>query len=340
MFRDLVAKSPLCAEDFSDDGYLEDDEEDIPGGRVELNLKHLADLAREEADDENLYPDAKSLKLTGVVFHESRCGSTLVANSLIAMNPEKHRVYSESAPPLAALTLCAKDGDSEGPCSMDQGAQILRDVMYFMGRTDNLTEERYFFKIQSAGTKNLPIFRMAFPETPWIFVYRDPVQVMMSHFAHGTKSANCLRSLHRPPRLLKQLAHRRGYDVGNQNGKHSHLKEMSPPEFCAAHLATLTEMAADQIQESDELGQAVNYASLPHVLYDKILPSWGVDASEEEIENIQTISGTYSKGRGEMHKEWKDDSEKKEELASPEIQEASKIFLQESYETLQELANA
>ena len=341
MFRDLLAKSPLCDQDYSGDDTLEEDEEDLPRGRFQYNLKELADLAR-KADGKNKYPEAKNLKLTGVAFHESRCGSTLVANSLIAMNPLKHRVYSESSPPIAALGICNGGED----CTLDQEAMILKDVVFFMGRTDDPAEERFFFKIQSAGTKELSTFRRAFPETPWLFVYRDPVQVMMSHFAHGIKNANCLRSLHHPDHLLQKLARKRGYTAGGRShdddGKvdESNLKELSPQEFCAAHLATLTETAAYHIQKSDGVGRAVNYVTLPHILYEKILPAWGVDVSQEEIKNIDEISGHYSKGRGNQKKEWKEDSEKKEEMATPEIQDAAKIFLQQSFDQLEELSQA
>ena len=114
---------------------------------------------------------------------------------------------------------------------------------------------------------------------------------------------------------------------------------MGPYEYCAAHLATLTETAADHIHQSAGLGRAVNYVNLPQILYEKILPAWGVSVSDTEIENIQKISGMYSKGRGSMKKEWHEDSEKKEAMASPEIQEASKIFLGESFARLEKLAS-
>ena len=182
MFRDLVAKSPMCAEDFEDNGSASgENEEDIPGGRIQVNLKEIVDMVR-EADEQQLYPTAKNLALTGAVFHESRCGSTLVANSLIGMNPTKHRVYSESAPPISVLAMCGVNNEM---CSLEQAAQVLRDVIFLMGRSDDAQEERFFFKIQSAGTLSLEVFRKAFPNTPWIFVYRDPVQVRKIVLAGG-----------------------------------------------------------------------------------------------------------------------------------------------------------
>lgn len=324
MFRDLVKHSPMCSED--PDDWPENS--DIPPGRVRVNLKRLIDAVHAAEADEKKEGLAKNLQLTGVVFHESRCGSTLVANSLIGMNPSKHRVYSESSPPIQALGVC---GENYGRCSLDQAAQIVKDVMYLMGRTDNHDETRYFFKIQSAGTRNLDVFRKAFPETPWLFVYRDPVQVMMSHFAQGEKSATCLQSKRHPHHFLQDLAERKGYDRS--------LSEFKPVKFCAAHLATLTENALSHIQESNGLGRPVNYITLPAILYETILPSWGVEVSPEEIDNIKTVSGTYSKAR-KGHAEWKEDSELKEHAATPDVQEAAKEFMQESYDKLEELAKA
>lgn len=61
---------------------------------VKVDLKEAVDLVREfdESNTDNL---PTILDLKGVVFHESRCGSTLAANSMMALNPRKHRVYSE-----------------------------------------------------------------------------------------------------------------------------------------------------------------------------------------------------------------------------------------------------
>lgn len=94
----------------------------------------------------------KSLSPKGFVFHESRCGSTLVANSLAAFDPAKNRVYSESGPPVAAAH--AYDDSYE-----KESIQLLQDVIYLMGRTDDLKEDNLFFKIQSIASKSIGVFR-------------------------------------------------------------------------------------------------------------------------------------------------------------------------------------
>lgn len=206
MFRDLVGHSPDCNEH-----------------RYRVDLNKIAMLARafDANDGQSL---VKPLELSGVVFHESRCGSTLVANALIGMNTRKHRVYSESAPPIAALRgIC---GETFQQCSMETATRILQDTLYLMGRSNDLQEERVFFKIQSVGTRSIQTFQQAFPETPWMFVYREPVQVLMSQLAQGSKNANCVQARQQPAQAIEELVRKAGYNV----------KKLSNVEYCAAHL--------------------------------------------------------------------------------------------------------
>lgn len=94
-------------------------------------------------------------------------------------------------------------------------------------------EQRQFFKVSSVGTKSIDIFREAFPDVPWIFVYRNPVQTMMSHMdpakgKRGIQRAVCLRSITSPPADLRKIVSKAGRDV----------KSLSNEEFCAAHLVS------------------------------------------------------------------------------------------------------
>lgn len=259
----------------------------------------------------------------GFVLHESRCGSTLVANSLAAMNPEQTRVYSESAPFLAALTIC---GEGFTRCSIEDTADILKKVVFLMGRTDDHREKHMFFKIQSAGTKFISVLKVAFPETPWIFVYRDPVEVMMSHLGiPDIEKANCLRSKHHPAPDFLQMISAKGVS----------LSSLSYEEFCAVHLATLCQKALDEFHATTN-GELVNYVDLPNALIDYVIPDhFKVPVSPIEAENIHVVSSTYSKGSHNRQKEWKDDSEKKKIRASDAVVEASQKWLGEIYAQLE-----
>ena len=74
----------------------------------------------------------------GFVFHESRCGSTLAANSL-AVADEAHRVYSESAPIPDAVR-------SSDP------VRTLRDAVYLMIRGKGGEPVPTFFKVRSCNS--------------------------------------------------------------------------------------------------------------------------------------------------------------------------------------------
>jgi hypothetical protein len=214
---------------------------------------------------------------------------------------------------------------------MKQAAMILQDVMYLMSRTDDAREERVFFKIQSIGTRFISVFQRAFPDIPFIFVYREPVQVMMSQLAMGPKRANCVRPrvLPHPVPILEEVIAKRGK---------SSVRDLTDEEYCAAHLATITESAVTGISHSNGKGMSVNYEDLPHILYETVFPKhFGMSVDQTEIDNIVKICSIYSKGTAGQHQEYQPDSEEKERLASRAIKRASQLFLQESYEQLQTL---
>ena len=68
--------------------------------KVVLDLYDVVQLARkhdlQSADSFfKAMDNARSIPPTGFFYHEGRCGSTLVSNSAVALDPEKTRVYSE-----------------------------------------------------------------------------------------------------------------------------------------------------------------------------------------------------------------------------------------------------
>jgi len=312
MFRDVVAKSPHCDK-----------------GSFTVSLSEALEAAQ-SYDEQNNYENSISPP-TGFVFHESRCGSTLVANVLASVSPSENRVYSESSPAYTAITFC---GEHFKKCTLEENAELFQNVVYLMGRTDLPDEEkRLFFKMQSATTKSISVFSAAFPDVPWIFVHRDPVQVMMSHLdIPQMKHANCLRTKHggSTPQILKDLVKEKTPD--------KKVSSLSYEEYCAAHLATLCKSAYDEVlKQGNHNGVFANYEGLVDRLKDDILPNHFLlgDLGDEEIERIDKVSGKYSKGRN-TNKQWVEDSEKKENRASEEIKNAAELFLGDLYRQMSE----
>eukprot|EP00542_Grammatophora_oceanica_P012344 CAMPEP_0194036676 /NCGR_PEP_ID=MMETSP0009_2-20130614/9032_1 /TAXON_ID=210454 /ORGANISM="Grammatophora oceanica, Strain CCMP 410" /LENGTH=369 /DNA_ID=CAMNT_0038678529 /DNA_START=78 /DNA_END=1187 /DNA_ORIENTATION=+ len=313
MFRHLVQKSKGCQE-----------------LRYRVKLSQIATMARAFDLYAKQQPDpldVEVLDMPGVVFHESRCGSTLVANSLIAMKPKEHRVYSESSPPIQAIRgVCGEDYTT---CEMDLAVKLLKDTVYLMRRSADVGfEERVFFKFQSISTRNIAVFRQAFPDTPFVFVYREPVEVLMSQLKMGAKNANCVRPKRGPQgELMQHLLEEHDF---------SSTREMSDEDYCAAHLASITESALSAIEQAPGLGMAVNYADLPKLLHEEIFPKhFGLEVGPQEVQRIEQVCSVYSKGAGNKGGEFHEDSEEKKKNATPAMREAAKKFLQKSYEKLE-----
>ena len=303
MFRDLIEKSIHCQ-----------------SNKIKLDLQSIVTKARRFDMTNTLGTAAPTtLPLSGVVFHETRCGSTLVAN-LLAGSSDTHRVYSESGPPLAALQLC------EGTQHCNNAAQdaVLRDVIYLMSRSHNPKEQHVFFKFQSVGVRSIHVFTRVFRTTPWIFVYRDTIEILMSHLkSKDQEKAVCLRSRSHPHALLRQV-------VG-----HRDVDSLSAVEFCAAHLASLCEAA---IQEAS--GMFIPYSSLPDRIWELVLPNhFGI--KNIDIDRMKVVASVYSKGRGEKaNQEWQADSQWKQDKAWEEIRNAAEMFVKRKFDKMEELSHA
>lgn len=323
MFRDVVSQSPACTD------------------RIRVDLASAIALVR-EYDDSSFFTSGGDneegevkptiLNLRGVVFHESRCGSTLAANTMVALDPISNRVYSESGPPATAMRIC---GEDYSDCTREASSNLLKDVIYLMSRNDYM-EENLFFKFQSVTSRTMESFRLAFPTTPWIFLYRKPIEVMMSQLnVPQTSMANCVRSRKNSP-MIKSFVMKID---GNIN---------KPPktdeEYCAVHLATICQSALWNLSDADGLGLAVEYnPNLVNDFLGTIFPKhFHIPVDDEATKRVLAIAGTYSKNRGggkrvkEKGGKFVPDGDEKERKASDEMKEAAALFLLPTYEQLTE----
>ena len=209
-------------------------------------------------------------------------------------------------------------------------------VVKQMGRSRR--HSRLFFKFQSVMGYSMPVVLKAFPDVPWVFVYRAPVETMVSHMGGGpglgiegavarTKVGNppCLRAQHSPT-----LAHLKALQDADVAQMHA-----TSEQFCAAHLATLCQNALSAAKQSTR-GMFVNYAELPAAVWETVLPThFGVPVTDENLVAMQKVSGLYSKGREDRHKDFLGDTDKKKTIATAEIKAAADKILQASYQELE-----
>jgi hypothetical protein len=110
----------------------------------------------------------------GLIFHLSRCGSTLVSQMLAAL--PQHTVLSEPAPVNDILW----PGDDDALPPADRRASLLASVIRVLTRS-RPNDEAAFIKCDAWHLLDLPLFRRVFPRTPVVLVYRDPLEIIVSH---------------------------------------------------------------------------------------------------------------------------------------------------------------
>ena len=198
---------------------------------------------------------------TGFIFHMSRCGSTLLAQ-LLAASPRVVAV-SEAAPIDAGLRLGAAKRVDVGPRLLFRRARNRQRA----GQPRTGGESQYFVKFDCWHALDLPLIRQAFPNVPWVFVYRDPVEVLVSQMM---KPSWWMSGALSPERI--------GVDRQIFN-------DSSREDVCARLLAGICEAALDGLKAGD--GRAVAYGELPDAVWTSLADHFGVDYSTDEIDRMK-----------------------------------------------------
>lgn len=110
----------------------------------------------------------------GFIFHISRCGSTLVSRMLAAL--PQHLVLSEPSP----LNDILWPEDPAALPDESRRAALLESIVRIL--TGQRPENGHtFIKCDAWHLLDLPLFLRVFPNVPVAFVYRDPLEILVSH---------------------------------------------------------------------------------------------------------------------------------------------------------------
>lgn len=191
-----------------------------------------------------------SLEPSGMIFHLSRCGSTVVSR-LLGTLPGLV-VLAEPMPLNALLGL--------DPDRVDETVliQLVRLLVRALGRRRLGDEQRLILKCSSWNIRHRRILAAAFPETPWIWVQREPARVLASLLA---EPPGWLR-LQAAPR---QAAQRFGMDPAA-------VPAMSRVEFVARALGAMLEAAASDPAQR----LCIDHADLPAAVWERVVPHFGL----------------------------------------------------------------
>jgi len=255
---------------------------------------------------EQLQQTRPGIDPTGFIFHMSRCGSTLVSQMLKAV--PTNVVVSEARP--IDATLRAQFTVTE--TTDDQRITWLRWMVSALGQRRLGGEKHFFVKFDAWNTLDLPLIRQAFPDVPWIFLYRDPVEVLVSHFSN--------RGAHMIPGVLAPTLF--GMDVQS-------AFSMRPEDYCAKVLASI---CAAALQHHEDGGRLISYRELPEVVPQSLLKFFSLRCTDDEVASVRAAAKPDAKNSSAP---FQSDSQKKRDKASDAIRDAADKWLYPIYEDLE-----
>jgi hypothetical protein len=192
----------------------------------------------------------------GIVFHMSRCGSTLTSRMLGTL-PE---VLTLSEPRAVCDVLRYNRFDRRA----DQAEKVrrLRAVAAVLAGG----AQTYVIKTDALAILDLATFRLAFPDTPWVFLYRDPVDVLLS------------QRRDRAPEMEQAQK-----DMGPPGAR------LTADEFCAQALGRICAAAADGLA-ADLTARAVAYEDLPEAVIEVIAPLFGLAVDRDAMAAVSSFN--------------------------------------------------
>jgi len=253
-----------------------------------------------------------SVQPTGFIFHSSRCGSTLVANACRAI--KNSIVLSEAN---AIDKLIARFITDPGDVKTSLYSVFLRGVVHALAQRRTGNEEHLFIKFGCCSFGQIQQIKCIWPNVPWLFLYRDPVETIVSN----------LKDV--PPWLLDDDRRVLASIVGKSPDE---VAEMSLEQLCARTIGSLFSTAHRLTNDGQLL---LNYKQLSVPVISSVLRFFKVSPSATELETIEHGSQIYSKEVSAQRK-FVADAEAKQTFASGAVREAAATWAVEPYQLLEQ----
>lgn len=259
-----------------------------------------------------LEKDLESVPPTGFIFHSSRCGSTLVANACRAI--ANSIVLSEAS---AIDKLVARFITDAGGIKESLYSVFLRGVVNALGQRRRGDEQHLFVKFACCSFAQIERIRRIWPNVPWIFLYRDPIETIVSN-------------VNDVPTWLKDEDRRVLSAIVGASPEA--IAEMSLEELCARTIGSFYTQASDLTSDD---GMFVNYNRLSVPVISSVLSFFKVSPTAQELETISRATGIYAKEVSGARL-FAPDSDAKQKLASPEVRAMAAAWANEPYQRLEQ----
>lgn len=261
-----------------------------------------------------LAESAPGLTPSGFVFHMSRCGSTLISRTL-AQQPSFVSL-SEPAVLEDILNLEIEANQRGFTLPHDEHIALLRAVISALGQA-RLGETHFIIKFDAWGAHHLPLIQEAFPTVPWVFVYRDPVEVLVSQ-----KNMPGLQAL---PGVLAPAV------VGLTDAE---LAELPQDAYTALVIGKICEAAVAAYETTALPARLIAYPQLPGALFETVLPLFGISLPDEALAQLRQQTTRSAKS---PESTFTSDSVDKQARAGERLRELAAQYIQPAYAQLEAL---
>jgi hypothetical protein len=189
----------------------------------------------------------------------------------------------------------------------------LRGLVNALGRP-HAGETRLFIKWDSWHILQLPLIREAFPRVPWVFLYREPIEVLVSH--------ERMRGSQMVPGLLDPRVF--GPDWAE-------VPPLPLAEYAARVVARFCEAAVTHVPLAG--GRLVNFRELPDAVHGSLAGMLGEYAPEDRARMVAATQ-RHAKHPSQPYRE---DSTEKQRAATAQLRELAVRWVAEPYRQLEEL---
>lgn len=248
------------------------------------------------------HAQSPGLAPSAFILHASRCGSTLISQMLARL--DDHIVVSEP-PPLDALLR------SDLPAPERRAAIV--GLLSAYGQRRRGVEQRLVIKLDAWNIGEWPRLQECFADTPWLFVYRDPLEIAVSHLRRP--------GMHMVPGMLGDCVLEDGLPFAGRE------------DFIARRLGRLLE--AGFIHCRDSGGLPVNYSELPDAMAGRLGRFFRLDDVQR-----QQVFATVDLHAKQPSQSFVADGEDKRREASALLKDRVRHFAQRCFVDLELLRNS
>ena len=191
----------------------------------------------------------------------------------------------------------------------------LRALVSALAQPRSGGESRFVVKFDAWNIVDLPLVRAAFPATPWIFLYRDPVEIVASQWRQP--GAHTVPGMLGPASAIMPT---------------EDARRMTREEYVARVIGRILQAGAEHCASAG--GRPVHYDELPDAIGGSLAPTFGVVRDAATLARLRDAARWDAKT---PQLPWEPDAARKQREVGPALRAAVEAHATPHYVELERL---